>query len=77
MTEQDEIIELARQVGAVPIGFNKTTMQKEYSIFFNELEAFAKLVEAKERKRIANKIDRMPFGDTAASFAVWIRAGAP
>lgn len=77
MTEQDEIIELARQVGAVPIGFNKTTMQKEYSIFFNELEAFAKLVEAKERKRIANKIDRMPFGDTAASFAVWIREGAP
>lgn len=32
---------------------------------------------AEERERIANQIDRMPFGDTAASFAVWIRAGAP
>jgi len=30
-----------------------------------------------ERERIANQIDRMPFGDTAASFAIWIREGAP
>ena len=48
---QDEIIEMARQVGVVPIGFNKTTMQKEYSIFFNELEAFAKLVAEKVAER--------------------------
>lgn len=33
--------------------------------------------KAEERERIANQIDRMPFGDTAASFAVWIREGAP
>ena len=32
---------------------------------------------AEERERIASQIDRMPFGDTAHSFAVWIRAGAP
>ena len=30
-----------------------------------------------ERERIANQIDRMPFGDTAASFSIWIREGAP
>jgi len=29
-----------------------------------------------ERERIAAKIDAMPFGDTAASFAIWIREGA-
>jgi hypothetical protein len=29
-----------------------------------------------ERHRIAAKIDAMPFGDTAASFAIWIREGA-
>jgi hypothetical protein len=39
--------------------------------------AFARAVLQQERERIANQIDRMPFGDTAASFAVWIRAGAP
>jgi hypothetical protein len=30
---------------------------------------------AAERKRLADKIALMPFGDTAASFAVWIRNG--
>ena len=39
--------------------------------------AFAEAIREQERQRIANQIDRMPFGDTAASFAVWIRAGAP
>jgi len=29
-----------------------------------------------ERHRIATKIDAMPFGDTGASFAIWIREGA-
>ena len=42
-----------------------------------DIEKFAALLLAAERERIANQIDRMPFGDTAASFAVWIRAGAP
>jgi len=56
---QDELIEMARQVGVVPIGFNKTTMQKEYSIFFNELEAFAKLVAEKAFK------DGYAIGETA------------
>lgn len=42
-----------------------------------ELERFAELVRAEERNatldEIAKKIEAMPFGDTAASFAVWIR----
>lgn len=45
------------------------------------LDTYLKNMVAKaltaERERIASQIDRMPFGDTAASFAVWIRAGAP
>lgn len=27
----------------------------------------------KQRNELANKIAQMPFGDTAASFAVWVR----
>ena len=42
-----------------------------------QLERFAELVRADERNatldEIATKIEKMPFGDTAASFAVWIR----
>ncbi len=41
------------------------------------LERFAELVRADTRNstldEIATKIGAMPFGDTAASFAVWIR----
>ena len=45
------------------------------------LERFASLVRADERQatldEIAKKIEAMPFGDTAASFAVWIREQKP
>lgn len=83
MLNQNEIIEMARQAGAVPIGFNKTTMQKEYSIFFNELEAFAKLVAAaaasKEREACAKVCYELPWKDMTQipsnlAFAAAIRA---
>ena len=42
-----------------------------------QLERFAELVRDDTRNEtldeIATKIEKMPFGDTAASFAVWIR----
>jgi hypothetical protein len=41
--------------------------------FLNRLEAFAKLVAKQERERIATKIEQLPFGDTAASFGVYVR----
>jgi hypothetical protein len=36
-------------------------------------ERFAVLVAQHERKRIAQKIEQLPFGDTAASFGVYVR----
>jgi hypothetical protein len=57
---QDEIIEMTRQAG----GFDATP---------KFLEAFAKLVAKQERERIAKKIEQLPFGDTAASFGVYVR----
>ena len=53
--KQDEIMTIARESGALEIGFNKTIMQVEYSIFANGIEAFAKLIAAKERQRLHNK----------------------
>lgn len=37
------------------------------------LERFAYLVAQQERERIATKIAQLPFGDTAASFSVYVK----
>ena len=34
---------------------------------------FATLIAQQERERIAQKIEQLPFGDTAASFGVYVR----
>lgn len=34
---------------------------------------FANLVAKRKCEELAYQVDAMPFGDTAASFAVWIR----
>jgi ribosomal protein S12 methylthiotransferase accessory factor YcaO len=60
---QDEIIEMARQAGLDPDLWNYT----------DAFERFAVLVAQHERKRIAQKIEQLPFGDTAASFGVYVR----
>jgi len=59
------VVELARSV------------RLDYMSDDDVLEALAEHIRQAERERIANQIDRMPFGDTAASFAIWIREGAP
>ena len=61
------VIEMAREAGW-------WTMSRILRV---RLERFAELVRADERNatldKIAKKIEAMPFGDTAASFAVWIK----
>ena len=44
--------------------------------FPKELERFAALVASAERERIAKKIEQLPFGDTSASFAIFVREDA-
>lgn len=69
MTKHDEIIEMAKDVGLL------------YHIPFPSdsgvviaLAQFKKLIEKRKCEELAKKIEAMPFGDTAASFAIWIRA---
>ena len=40
---------------------------------YKDIEWFANLVEDDFRKRLADAIEQMPFGDTAASFAIYVR----
>jgi len=42
-------------------------------LYLNELERFVTIVEQLERERIAKKLEQLPFGDTAASFAIYVR----
>lgn len=68
------VIEMAIKAGAIPIHKD----YKQRALVGNKnIEAFAELVRADTRNatldEIAKKIEAMPFGDTAASFAVWIR----
>lgn len=62
-------IEMAREAAGDDWGL--------FQEYMPEIHRLVELVRADERNatldEIATKIDQMPFGDTAASFAVWIR----
>lgn len=69
---QDEIIEMAKQ--AASHGVENHRSGEVSFVFYNEhLMNFAKLVAEAEKERIAKKIEQLPFGDTAQSFAIWVR----
>ena len=67
MTRED-IIRMARKarLDVYGIGSNHDT-------FMLILENFAYLIAKQERERIATKIAQLPFGDTAASFSVYVK----
>jgi hypothetical protein len=43
----------------------------------DNIVSFFYMVQAAERERIAKKIEKLPFGDTSQSFAVWVRQDVP
>ena len=61
----EEIISMAREAGGEDWGI--------FRDFIPEIERFAKLVEKRKCEELADKIAKMPFGDTSASFAIWVR----
>jgi hypothetical protein len=68
----DKIIELARKIGICELT-SKPKQDIHYSLTIHEMQDFANLVAQLERERIATSIERLPFGDTAASFAIYVR----
>jgi hypothetical protein len=54
---------------ALEAGFSDGEVDYIQSIIIH----FATLVAQQERERIAKKIEQLPFGDTAASFGVYVR----
>lgn len=67
----ERTIELAREAG-----FHSHHNPDLYDCMVasdKSIERFAALVAAAERERLAQSIEQMPFGDTATSFAVYVR----
>jgi hypothetical protein len=63
MTRED-VVRIALEVGFYDGEVDKCQLM---------LERFAYLVAQQERERIAIKIAQLPFGDTAASFSVYVK----
>ena len=61
---REDIIRIAREAG-----FSEDEIDNCQLMF----EHFAHLVAKLERERIAKKIEQLPFGDTSASFAIFVR----
>lgn len=66
----EKVIELARETGDA---IKDARGRESFCFDSYGLEALANLVAQLERERIATSIERLPFGDTAASFAIYIR----
>ena len=64
---QDEIIEMAKQA-LLPY-----YVDSGEPCNLMALERFALLVEQQTLESVAKEFDKMPFGDTAASFAIFVR----
>ena len=62
-----DIIAMAREVG-LPHWYETEGVVNEELLI-----KFATLVAQLERERIAKKLEQLPFGDTAASFAIYVR----
>ena len=65
---REDIIRMAREAEGFAVGYYKPSEE-----FVRFAERFAALVAAAERERLAQSIEQMPFGDTATSFAVYVR----
>jgi hypothetical protein len=49
--------------------------QEEFglSVSWHDLKRIYEIGAEDERERLAKKIEKLPFGDTSQSFAVWVR----
>ena len=61
---RDDIIRMAREAEIMPTVLNHWP---------DDLERFAALVEQDFKERLAQAIEQLPFGDTAQSFATYVR----
>lgn len=70
----EDVIRLAEEAG-----INYRALSDEFAtgngdgVEIEQMQAFAKLVAKHKREELAKKIEALPFGNTSASFAAWVR----
>ena len=70
---REDIIRMAREAGDAD-RIDPFTKDGDWVILTpDELERFAALVASAQLEEVAKEFDKMPFGDTAASFAIFVR----
>ena len=62
----EEVMQLMTEMGLHEGGMENWVSDNAWVKFANQ-------VEKRKCEELADKIARMPFGDTSASFAVWVR----
>ena len=70
---KDEIIAMSKQFWLTEVGAETLSRGWDVEITLEDLEKIIHLVAEQERERIAKKIEKLPFGDTSASFAIYVR----
>ena len=66
MMKTEELFDLADKAG---VGFVRYSGEKN----IEKMEAFAKLIAQHTLQEVAKEIEKLPFGDTSASFAIFVR----
>lgn len=71
---RNEIIRLAKEAGIEQDGDNFFSLgHEEVDVHITDLERFYNLAIQKDREALSKAIEAMPFGDTASSFAKFVR----
>jgi len=71
-----DTIDMAREAGWKDLRDYDSEMRNDFFMGNTDsLKALVDLARDDERNRLAKECALLPFGDTAASFAVWIKNG--
>ena len=73
----EQLYKCAVEAGFSELWLTARSNPPDYLSPQNLMERFAELVIKHDREQLAKKIEKLPFGDTSQSFAVWVRQDVP
>lgn len=69
-----DIVKMAKEAGMEQDGRNFFSPKGEQmDVDIDDLRRFADIVVARYKEELSKKIEKLPFGDTSQSFAIWVR----
>lgn len=69
-----DIVKMAKEAGWSDLRDFDSEMREDFFIGnTTTLQKFADIVVAWYKEELSKKIEKLPFGDTSQSFAIWVR----